>query len=121
GARPARVAWTGPKSAGAIRFPGAEPGTVALIAVNTMLAAAGAALAAAVITRLRFGKPDASLSANGWVSGLAASSAACAFVRPAAALAIGLVAGALVPFAVECFELRLGVDDPGGALSVHAR
>jgi len=116
----ALAGWTGLNSAGAILFTGAEPGSVALIAVNTMLAAAGAALTAAVITRLRFGKPDASLSVNGWVSGLAASSAACAFVRPAAALAIGLVAGALVPFAVEGFELRLGVDDPGGAISVHA-
>src|SRR5438094_3999998 len=67
----ALVGWTGLNSAGAILFTGAEPGSVALIAVNTMLAAAGAALAAAVITRLRFGKPDASLSANGWVSGLA--------------------------------------------------
>jgi ammonium transporter, Amt family len=116
----ALAGWTGLNSAGAILFAGAEPGSVALIAVNTMLAAAGAALATAVITRLRFGKPDASLSANGWVSGLAASSAACAFVAPAAALAIGLVAGALVPFAVECFELRLAVDDPVGAISVHA-
>src|SRR5438445_7846466 len=115
----ALAGWTGLNSAGAILFTGAEPGSVALIAVNTMLAAAGAALAAAVITRLRFGKPDASLSANGWVSGLAASSAACAFVRPAAALAIGLVAGALVPFAVECFEVRLVVADPGGAMSVY--
>ena len=116
----ALLGWLGLNTAGGILFTGAEPGSVALIAVNTTLAAAGAALTAAVITRLRFGKPDASLSANGWVSGLAASSAACAFVRPAAAVAIGLVAGALVPFAVECFELRLAVDDPGGAISVHA-
>ena len=116
----ALIGWTGLNSAGAMLFAGAEAGSVALIAVNTMLAAAGAALATALITRLRFGKPDASLSVNGWISGLAASSAACAFVRPAAAVAIGVVAGALVPFAVECFELRLAVDDPGGAISVHA-
>ena len=116
----ALAGWTGLNTAGAILFAGAEPGSVALIAVNTMLAAAGAALATALITRLRFGKPDASLSSNGWVSGLAASSAACAFVAPAAALAIGLVAGALVPVAVECCELRLAVDDPVGAISVHA-
>ena len=77
-------------------------------------------LAAAAITRYRFGKPDASLSANGWVSGLAASSAGCAFVPPAAALLIGLVAGALVTYTVAWMEAHLGLDDPAGAVSVHA-
>ena len=33
---------------------------------------------------------------------------------------IGAVAGALVTYSVEWFELRFGVDDPGGAISVHA-
>jgi Amt family ammonium transporter len=73
-----------------------------------------------VITRIRFGKPDASLTANGWVGGLVASSAVCAFVVPAEAIVIGSIAGALVSFAVEWFELRLEVDDPSGAISVHA-
>jgi Amt family ammonium transporter len=72
------------------------------------------------MTQVRFGKPDASLCANGWVGGLVASSAACAFVAPAVALVIGLTAGALVTLAVEWFELHLRVDDPGGAISVHA-
>ncbi len=99
---------------------GAEPGRIVLIAVNTTLAAASATLTAAIITRVRFGKPDASLSANGWVSGLVASSAACALISPAAAVMIGLAAGALVTYAVELFELRLALDDPGGAISVHA-
>jgi Amt family ammonium transporter len=73
-----------------------------------------------VTTRIRFGKPDASLSANGWIGGLVASSAACAFVKPAVAVVVGLVAGALVTLAVEWFELWLGVDDPGGAIAAHA-
>jgi Amt family ammonium transporter len=101
-------------------FAGADAGRSVLIAVNTTLAAGSAALATAAVTRVRFGKPDASLSANGWVSGLVASSAACAFVTPPVAVMIGLVAGALVALAVELFELRLAVDDPGGAISVHA-
>ncbi len=91
-----------------------------LVAANTTFCAAAAALMAAVVTRARFGKPDASLTANGWVGGLAASSAACLFVRPAAAAAIGLAAGAVVVFSVEWLELRLSVDDPGGAISAHA-
>lgn len=116
----ALVGWLGLNAAGAILFTGAELGRVALVAVNTTLAAASATLATAAITRARFGKPDASISANAWVSGLAASSAACAFVSPLAAVVIGAVAGVLVSFTVPWFEMRLAVDDPGGAISVHA-
>jgi Amt family ammonium transporter len=101
-------------------FAGVGPGRVALIAVNTLLGASASALVTAVITKLRFGKPDASLTANGWVGGLVAGSAACAFVPPAAILMVGLVAGALVTFSVELLDLRLEIDDPGGAISVHA-
>ncbi|MGH9358405.1 MAG: ammonium transporter, partial [Terriglobia bacterium] len=114
------IGWLGLNSAGALLFTGAAPGRVVLVAVNTTLAAAAAALAAVVITRMRFGKPDASLTANGWVAGLVASSAACAFVVPVAAAFIGLIAGALTTLSIEWFELRMQVDDPGGAVSVHA-
>jgi len=41
-------------------------------------------------------------------------------VPPAAALLIGLVAGALVTYTVAWMEARLGLDDPAGAVSVHA-
>jgi Amt family ammonium transporter len=116
----ALLGWFGLNSAGAILFTGGAPAQTILIAINTMLQAAAGSLTAAVITGIRFGKPDASLSANGWVGGLEASSAACAFVVPAEAIVIGSIAGALVTFSVEWFELRLEVDDPGGAVSVHA-
>ncbi len=116
----ALVGWLGLNSAGAILFAGAAPGRVVLIGINTILGAGSAGLAAALITRLRFGRPDASLCANGWVGGLVAGSAAGAFVTPAAAVVIGAVAGTLVTLSVEWLELRLAVDDPGGAISVHA-
>lgn len=114
------VGWLGLNSAGAMLFAGVEAGRAPLIAVNTLLSASAAALATAVITKLRFSKPDASLTANGWVGGLVASSAACAFVAPAAVLIVGLVAGALVTLSVDVLDLRMEVDDPGGAISVHA-
>ena len=116
----ALVGWTGLNAAGAMIFYAVGPGRVVLVVINTMLAAAAAALAALCVTRFRFGKPDASLTANGWVAGLVASSAGCAFVAPSAAILIGLVAGGVVPYAVELFELKLYVDDPGGSISVHA-
>jgi ammonium transporter, Amt family len=114
------VGWLGLNAAGAMLFAGVEGGRVPLMAVNTLLSASAAALATAVITKVRFGKPDASLTANGWVGGLVASSAACAFIAPAEVLIVGLVAGGLVTFSVEILDLRLEVDDPGGSISVHA-
>ena len=116
----ALVGWWGLNSAGAILFNGAAPGQAVLVAINTILGAAASALMAAAITKVRFGKPDASLTANGWIGGLVASSGACAFVVPAEAVVIGAVAGALITLAVEWLELRMRVDDPGGAISAHA-
>ncbi len=115
----ALVGWIGLNSAGAILFTGGEASGAAMIGINTMLAASASALTAAFITKVRFGKPDASLTANGWVGGLVASSASCAFVSPAEAVVIGSVAGTIIIFSVEWFELRMEVDDPGGAISVH--
>jgi Amt family ammonium transporter len=114
------IGWIGLNAAGAILFSAAHAGTVVRIAVNTTLAAGAAALGAAIVTRARFGKPDFSLSANGWTGGLVAISAGCAVTPPAGAVLIGLVAGAAVPLTIEQFELRLSLDDPGGAVSVHA-
>jgi Amt family ammonium transporter len=116
----ALLGWLGLNCAGAVLFTGAEPGRTVLVAINTTLSAFSATLATALMTRIRFGRPDASLCANGWVGGLVASSAACAFIAPFAAILIGLVAGALVTLAVEAFELHFTVDDPSGAISVHA-
>ncbi len=114
------LGFLGLNSAGAILFAKVAPGRIVLVAANTTLAAAAAVLMAAWITRSRFGKPDASICANGWVGGLVASSASCALVTPLAAVATGAIAGALITFAVDWFENRLAADDPGGAISVHA-
>ena len=116
----ALLGWLGLNSAGALLYNAVEPGHAVLVAINTILSAATAALTAAVITHTRFGKPDASLTANGWIGGLAASSGACAFVSPGTAAAIGFFAGLLVTFSVEWFELHMSVDDPGGSISAHA-
>ena len=113
------IGWIALNSAGAMLFLGVEPGRTVLIAVNTTLCAAASGLAAAVVTRIRFGRPDASLSANGWVAGLVASSAAAAFLKPAAAIIVGGVAGIVVVWVADFLEFKLAIDDPGGAVSVH--
>jgi len=114
------IGWMALNSAGAMLFLGVEPGRVVLIAVNTTLCAAASGLTAGVVTRVRFGRPDASLSANGWIAGLVASSAAAALLKPAEAIIVGGVAGIMVVWVADFLEFRLAIDDPGGAISVHA-
>jgi len=111
--------WIGLNAAGAVLLYRVDPTGIPLLAVNTLLSAAGSVLAAVVLTRVRFGKPDASLTANGWIGGLVAGSAACPWVTPLVAAFIGAIAGILIVLTVEWLELRLRIDDPAGAISVH--
>ncbi len=116
----ALVGWIGLDSAASILFYSTGPQQVAGIVINAMLAASAGCLAAVALTRARYRKPDASISANAWIAGLVAGSAACAMVSPVAAIDTGAIAGVLVTYMIELAELRLQVDDPGGAVSVHA-
>lgn len=116
----ALLGWIGLNNAGAILFAGTGPEQSILISVNTLLAAAASGVTGAIVTRIRFGKPDASLSVNAWVGGLVASSASCAFIQPPEAVIVGAVAGAIVTLSIEWSELKLKIDDPGGAISAHA-
>jgi Amt family ammonium transporter len=111
--------WAGLNAAGALLFAGTGPKRLVVVILNTMLSASASVLTAAGITRMRFGKLDPSLSANGWMGGLVASSAACAFVSPLQAMMTGVVAGAIVTFAILSLD-RVLVDDPGGAVAVHS-
>jgi len=64
-------------------------------------------------------KPDLAMALNGALAGLVAITAPCNNVSPASAVIIGLIAGVLVVWSVLLID-RIGVDDPVGAVSVHA-
>ncbi len=115
----ALVGWIGLNTAMAIVY-GDSGSHIALIGLNLSISAGVAALASLLVTRARFGRPDASLAANGWVGGLVATSAGAAFLPPVAAVLIGGIAGVLVTYAADRFEFWLAVDDAGGAISAHA-
>ncbi len=93
--------------------------SIAVIAVNTNLAAAAGAMTAMFVSWSKFGKPDIGMTINGALGGLVSITAGCANVSPASAVAIGVIGGAVVVFAVEFIEKRLKIDDPVGAVSVH--
>jgi len=92
---------------------------IALIAANTMLASASGALTALFYVWYRQHRPDIGLACNGLIAGLVAITAPCAFVSPAAAVLIGVVAGLVNVWVVTLLETRLRVDDPVGAIAVH--
>jgi Amt family ammonium transporter len=116
----ALVGWLGWNVAGALLWLHAPLAALPVTAVNTLLSASGALAATFAVTRIRFGKPDASLCANGWLAGLVASSACAALVTPLESLFAGIVAGIITPLLVELLELALSIDDPSGGISVHA-
>ena len=89
------------------------------IAANTMLASASGLLSAMLYMWLVYRKPDASMTGNGFLAGLVAITAPCAFVNPVGAVLIGLLAGVLVCLSVSFVERVLKIDDPVGAVSVH--
>ena len=91
---------------------------IAMIFVNTNLAAAAGAVLAMITSWIKFGKPEVGMSLNGALAGLVAITAGCANVSPTSSIIIGAIAGIIVVFAVIMFD-RIKVDDPVGAISVH--
>src|SRR5271166_3388406 len=89
------------------------------IAVNTMLASATGLISAMLYMWTVYGKPDASMTGNGFLAGLVAITAPSGFVNPVGSIIIGLIAGVLVCISVAFVERVLKVDDPVGAVSVH--
>nr|ADN15874.1 ammonium transporter [Gloeothece verrucosa PCC 7822] len=91
---------------------------VPYIAVTTNLAGAAGGIAATVTSWLKDGKPDLSMIINGILAGLVAITAGCNLVSYWGAVAIGIIAGIIVVYAVSLFD-NLKIDDPVGAVSVH--
>lgn len=114
------VGWLAWNAAGAVIWLGDPLAALPATVIGTLLCASGALVATFIVTRIRFGKPDASLCANGWLAGLVASSACAALITPQEAMFVGLTVGIITPLLVELFELALSIDDPSGAVVVHA-
>ncbi len=89
------------------------------IFVTTNLAAATATAATMIITWLRYGKPDISMTLNGSLAGLVAITAGCDMVSPAGAFFIGLIAAFVVVFGIEFIDKVCKIDEPVGAIGVH--
>ncbi len=92
--------------------------TVALTIMNTNTAGLAGAIIAGIIMYIRYRLFDITMILNGALGGLVAITAGADMFDIYSPIIIGLIAGALVVFAVPLFD-RLKIDDPVGALSVH--
>jgi Amt family ammonium transporter len=89
------------------------------VAGNTTLAACAGGLVAVFFVYPRAKKWDVGMSMNGFLGGLVAITAPCYWVTPSGAIAIGAIAGIIVPLGIDLLEY-IKVDDPIGAVPVHA-
>ncbi len=95
-----------------------EANAVALVFVNTNMAAAGGVIAAMITSRLLFGKTDLTMALNGALAGLVAITAEPLAPTPLLATIVGAVGGVIVVFSILTMD-KLKLDDPVGAISVH--
>ena len=91
---------------------------VAMVFLNTNAAAAGGLVAALIISRLKFGKTDLTMTLNGALAGLVAITAEPSTPSALEATLIGAAGGVIVVFSILSLD-KLRIDDPVGAISVH--
>ncbi len=95
-----------------------EANAVAMVFVNTNMAAAGGVVAGLITARLMFGKADLTMALNGALAGLVAITAEPLTPTPLLATVIGAIGGILVVFSIVTLD-KMKIDDPVGAISVH--
>lgn len=95
-------------------------GTIGYIAVTTNMGGAAGALGAMFTAWLIFKKPEGSMTLNGVLAGLVSVTASCNSVSPLGAMTIGFTGGVLAVLSIIYIDRILKVDDPVGAISVHA-
>jgi Amt family ammonium transporter len=95
-----------------------EANAVALVFVNTNMAAAGGLVFALLLSRFWFGKADLTMALNGALAGLVAITAEPLTPAPIEATLIGAAGGLLVVASIVTLD-KLKIDDPVGAISVH--
>ena len=111
--------WYGFNPGSTLGLTGGFAALAAKVAVNTTLAAGAGAVCCAFLSRGRSPHFDIGLTLNGALGGLVAITAPCAVVDPWAAIVIGAIAAPVVILGIEGLD-RLKIDDPVGAVSVHA-
>ncbi len=92
---------------------------VAIVFMNTLMAAAGGGVTAMTMSRLMFGKTDLTMLLNGVLAGLVVITAEPSTPTPLLATVFGAAGGVLVVLSITTLDRVFKIDDPVGAISVH--
>ncbi len=92
--------------------------SAAIVMVTTFVATCAATLAWLAVEKVKDGHVTGVGAAAGAITGLVAITPACGSVTPVGAILLGLIAGAICPFAVGLKE-RFGYDDSLDVVGVH--
>lgn len=87
--------------------------------MNTILSSSACAVSAMIITWVRYGKSDITMTLNGIVAGLVAVTAGADQLPHYAALLVGVGAAFVMIYGIEFIDHICKVDDPVCAISVH--
>ena len=90
------------------------------IFLTTTISPAIATVVCMVFTWIKYGKPDVSMCLNASLAGLVGITAGCDVTDALGAAIIGAVSGLLVVLGVWLLDHKLHIDDPVGAVAVHA-
>lgn len=93
---------------------------LAQVLATTTIAPAVATVICMLYTWKKNGKPDVSMCLNASLAGLVGVTAGCYNIDAIGATIVGIVSGILIVVAVEFVDLKLHIDDPVGAVGVHA-
>src|SRR3546814_412999 len=95
-----------------------DAAAMAVVYVNTNLAACAGMVVAMMLTQALYRKVDLTMALNGAIAGLVSITAGPDLQHHGLALVVGGIGGALVVFAVPLID-KLKIDDVVGAISVH--
>ncbi|MDE2670342.1 MAG: ammonium transporter [Chloroflexota bacterium] len=112
--------WYGFNPGSTLGLSGGGASLAASVAVTTTLAAGAGGITAMLWSRFRTGRYDAGLTINGILAGLVAITAGTATVDPWASVVIGAIGALVMYYGVQLLDARFRIDDPVGAVSVHA-
>lgn len=98
---------------------GFDLAAISSVFMNTILSSSACAVSAMIITWVRYGKSDITMTLNGIVAGLVAVTAGADQLPHYAALLVGVGAAFVMIYGIEFIDHICKVDDPVGAISVH--
>jgi Amt family ammonium transporter len=89
------------------------------IFITTNLSAAACAVSTMILTWIKYGKPDVSMTLNGALGGLVAITAGTDVIGFGGAAVVGFLTSFVMLFGIEFIDKVAKIDDPVGAAGVH--